>query len=217
MRKIVFCKLMLPLLLFSRSGVAQVPASQEAHHKVILDNEYIRVLDGHIPAHDTTPAHVHSTNGVVVFLSSSPLAIQLVGAQPVLSTVRPGDLKYVNYGDKPVTHVVWTDGPGELHFLVVELKRPGAGEGCPRMKDKSLGFLWEEKGVRAYAVDWTSVAEVKLPATGCGYYLINVAGQEEVKSGEARKVLPAGAGMFFRAGEGVDVRGSGRGVVLELR
>src|SRR5258708_37371448 len=136
MRRVIPCYLFLPLLFFCRSGAAQVPASQEAHHKVVFENEYVRILDGHVPAHDTTPAHVHSANGVVVFLSNSPLAIQPFGGQPVISTVHPGEMRYVNYGDKPVTHVVWTDGPGELHFLLVELKRDGTGDRCAKRSEE---------------------------------------------------------------------------------
>ena len=215
MQNVILWYLFLPLLLFCRSGAAQPPASQEAHHKVVFENEYVRILDGHVPAHDTTPAHVHSANGVVVFLSASPLAIQVLGGQPVLSMVHPGDMRYVNYGDKPVTHVVWTDGPGELHFLVVELKREGTGDRCEKMQGQGLQFQWEQKGVRAYEVDATRGA-VKLPGSGCGYFLIGVSGKMEARALAGKRELGVGGFGFFPAGEGFVITGSGRGVLLEL-
>ena len=216
MRKVLFCSAFLLPLFFWNSGFAQLPASQEAHHKIVFENQYVRILDGHVPAHDTTPAHVHSTNGVVVFLSASRLAIQPAGGQAVVSTVHPGDMKYVNYGDKPVTHIVWTDGPGELHFLVVELKRDGRGEKCPQPEDRALQFQWEQKGVRAYRVDIAPGAEIKLPGSECSYFFIDVSGQMEALPRGDKKALQAGDFVFFPVKAAVGIRGTGRGILLEL-
>lgn len=113
-----------------QQSTAQVPVEKEAHHKIVLENEWVRVLDGKVPPHDTTPAHIHSANSVVIFLSKTKLGIQIAGQQPTITPVAPGDLRYVNYGLKPVTHIVWDQGDSILHFLVVELKKPAA-DGCP--------------------------------------------------------------------------------------
>jgi hypothetical protein len=216
MRKVIFYSAFLLPIFVWNSGVAQLPASQETHHKIVFENQDVRVLDGHVPAHDTTPAHVHSTNGVVVFLSNSRLAIQPVGGQAVVSTVHPGDMKYVNYGDKPVTHIVWTDGPGALHFLVVELKRGGRGEPCPQSTDQALQFQWEQKGVRAYRLDMTRAGAIKLPGSECSYFFIDVSGQMEARSAEDKRALQAGDFVFFPAKAAVGIMGSGRGILLEL-
>lgn len=102
---------------------AQLPVGREPHHKVVLDNRYLRLLEGNIPAGDTTTAHLHSANSLVVFLSPSTFGIRVVGDKPVITTVKAGDTKYAAYGDKPVDHIVWNQGPGPFHFFVVETKQ----------------------------------------------------------------------------------------------
>ena len=103
---------------------AQIPVEQEPHHKVILDNAYMRVLEGHIAPHDSTVAHIHAANSLVVFLSASTFSLETPGSKPVVTTVTNGEIKYVPYGDAPVTHIVRNLGDTEFHFLVVEIKRP---------------------------------------------------------------------------------------------
>ena len=41
-------------------AAAQVPVEKEAHHKIVLENEWVRVLEGNVPPHDTTPSHVRA-------------------------------------------------------------------------------------------------------------------------------------------------------------
>jgi hypothetical protein len=134
-------RLFLPLaavILFHRSS-AQVPVNNEAHHKVVLENAYVRVLEGHIAAHDTTPPHIHAANSVVVFLSASTFGIAVTGQQPVITEVKPGDTKYADYGDKPVTHIVWNQSENMFHFLVVELKHPQQDPIKPKYIDLAPG------------------------------------------------------------------------------
>ena len=123
--------LLFALFVLSAQMRAQLPVDREPHHTVVLENRYLRLIEGNIPAHDTTPAHVHSANSIVVFLSHSTFGIQLVGDTPVLTTVNPGDIKYSPYGDKPVNHIVWNQGPGPFHFFVVESRRKTVGAFSP--------------------------------------------------------------------------------------
>src|ERR1700761_3462140 len=46
------------------STTAQIQVSQEPRHHKVLDNEWVRVLDVHVPPHDTTMMHKHSTPSV---------------------------------------------------------------------------------------------------------------------------------------------------------
>ena len=136
---------------------AQVPVEKEAHHKIVLDNEWVRVLDGQVPPHDTTPSHVHSANSVVIFLSKTNLGIQVTGQQPVVTPVAAGDIRYVDYGDKPVTHIVWDQGDAMLHFLVVELKQQkAAADSCPMGSRLDIKPRLQQKQVSVY--DWVVAA-----------------------------------------------------------
>lgn len=144
-------------------AAAQVPVEKEAHHKIVLENEWVRVLEGHVPPHDTTPAHIHSANSVVVFLSSTGLGIRVAGQEPTVTPVAPGDLRYVNYGDKPVTHIVWDQGDSTLRFLVVELKRQKR-DSCPMGPRPDIKLRLQQKQVTVY--DWTPASPEPAPAAG---------------------------------------------------
>jgi hypothetical protein len=165
-------------LLLAGRAAAQLPVDQESHHKVVFENNSIRVLEGRVPPGDTTPAHVHAANGVVVFLSQSVFSIELVGGKPVASSVRPGDLKYVNYGDKPVNHRVWVDSGGVLHFFVVELKqRQTHSDGCGVLEQAGVKFLWRQPGIVAYQVEPGIAGSIRIPKSGCGYLVVDTDGR----------------------------------------
>src|SRR5580692_514532 len=130
------------------NAAAQVPVEKEAHHKIVLENEWVRVLDGHVPPHDTTPSHIHSSNSVVIFLSKTNLGIRIAGQAPVVTAVAPGDIRYVDYGEKPVNHIVWDQGDSMLRFLVVELKQKDAGaDSCPIGSRPDITLRWQQKRV----------------------------------------------------------------------
>ena len=48
------------IFLFAKSVFAQVPVRNEPHHKVVLENDYVRLIEVHIKPHDTTLTHIHA-------------------------------------------------------------------------------------------------------------------------------------------------------------
>ncbi len=160
--------LLLSGLACMQAAAAQVPVEKEAHHKIVLDNEWVRVLDGHVPPHDTTPAHIHSANSVVVFLSRTGLGIRVAGQEAVVTAVAPGDIRYVDYGDKPVTHIVWDQGDTMLRFLVVELKKQNS-DSCPL---PGIKLRLKQKQVSVYEWDPFANQTATLPAAACARMVI---------------------------------------------
>jgi len=71
---------------------AQVPVAKDPFHKVVFENEFVRVLDLVIHGTDTTSLHIHSAASVVVFLTKAPLVIQAPGEAPVVTKVNLGDV-----------------------------------------------------------------------------------------------------------------------------
>src|SRR5271170_1404480 len=61
-RKSIYSYLVLPAFLFCNSVTAQMQVYEEPHHKVVFENEYVRLLEGHIQVHDTTLVHIHPAN-----------------------------------------------------------------------------------------------------------------------------------------------------------
>ena len=202
--------------------IAQLPAERESHHKVVFENKDIRVLEGRVSPHDTTPAHTHSANGVVVFLSPSRFAIQPVGGQPVISSVQPGDLKYVNYGDKPVNHIVWEDDDRPFHFFVVELKRRQRSMDASPLPDQpGYKFLWQQPLVGAYSVELGKGGKCQIPASASAYLLIPISGGGRLAAQGKTSTLQVDGYRFFPANTALAIEADGkegiRGVLLAVK
>jgi hypothetical protein len=192
-------RLLSTALLLSGSLHAQLPVSREPHHKVIQENPYYRLLEGKIPAGDTTPAHIHAANSVVIFLSHSTFGIQVMGDKPVVTTVSPGDIKYVAYGDKPVNHIVWNQTAPLFHFYVVELRKPPpAADSCPILSHPGITLQWKQPTVKAYDINITG--PLHLPKAPCARLLIAFTGVYQ----------------FFPPGTPIDLPSSGRSILLEI-
>lgn len=209
----------LALSLVSFTGLqAQLPVSREPHHKVVLQNSYLRLLEGKIRENDTTPLHRHAANSVVIFLSPSTFGIGIPGGQPVMTTVKPGDTKYAAYGDKPVDHTVWNATPGWLHFYVVELPGPGLRdihphrEPCPNLNLAGLTFRWQQPRVVDYDLDISESEAVRLPGTRCARLLVLISGSLSVDN---QRLFP-NQFKFISPNHSSDLIGAGHCVLLEL-
>ena len=229
---------LLSALLFCNIVTAQLPARgsthdkvmperDEPHHKVVLENEYVRLVEGHVQEHDTTLTHIHTANSVVVFLSRSTLGIQVIGEKPTVTEVSPGDMVYRPYGDKPVTHIVWNDSGSMLHFMVVEMtKKHPDNDTCAIISQPGIKFQWQQPSVRAYYIDVAKDKQYSLPGSNCAYLLIDVSGTVKVGSSSSirssghTRPLHAGEYAFFPPQSSVDINGgnneNARCVLLEL-
>jgi len=116
---------------------AQVPVREEPHHKPVLENDYIRLLDIHINAGDTTFYHVHATPSVIVFISKSTIGSQKLGEAPsAANEVEPAQTSFVDYGTNPITHRVFNAGKNVFHVMDIELvnKEPTT-DSCDTLKN----------------------------------------------------------------------------------
>ena len=66
------------LILYSSILTAQVQVSKEPHHKNVLENKYIRLLDVWIKPGDTTLFHMHSTPSLFLFLTDTYAGSQIM-------------------------------------------------------------------------------------------------------------------------------------------
>jgi|SRR5580704_15866921 hypothetical protein len=182
----------LTAVVIANTAAAQVPVNNEAHHKVVLENAYVRVLEGRIAAHDTTPPHIHAANSVVIFLSASTFGIAVAGQQPVITDVKPGDTKYVDYGDKPVTHIVWNQSQNMFHFLVVELKHP------------------QEKPIESKYIDLAAGGDYHLSKSSHARFLVAITGTPRALRPDGFLFIPPQSELTL------DGAGSSRCLMLEL-
>lgn len=161
--------------------MAQVPVDKEPFHKVVLENEYLRLIDGRVPPLDTTLMHIHAANSVVVFLSKSKFGIQNAGEKPVITEVNPGDVVYRAYGDSPVNHKVWDQSKSLFHFWVVELVKQHLGsDTCSILSLTGAKLQWQKKWVRAYQLKIDKGEPIYLPKSNCAYLVMNISGVTSV-------------------------------------
>src|SRR5215467_7633048 len=94
--------------ILSSGVIAQVPVMNESHHKPVLINDYIRLLDVHLNPGDTTLYHIHAAPSVIVYISKSMIGTQIMGQTDLSSgEVLPGETRFVDYEKNPLTHRVY--------------------------------------------------------------------------------------------------------------
>ena len=86
-------------------------------HKVALDNEFVRVLDVHVPPGKTEPRHRHP-HGMSVYFTDWDVKVTVDGAKPETRHRTAGTFAWSD----PVIHTVENVGKTEGHILRIELK-----------------------------------------------------------------------------------------------
>jgi hypothetical protein len=214
-----FC--FLTFYLSSKIIAAQAPVSEDPNHKVIFENGYIRLLEGRIPAHDTTKVHKHSANSVIVFLSKSTFGIDIPGQPATVTFINAGDTRYAAYGDQPVIHRVWNLGDSMFHFMVVEILRQNpVHDSCSIPFQPGLSLKSRQKSVGIYSMDVISGKQVRLPKSTCAYLLIGVSGAMTAVSSNKKTQLQSGEFVFFPPQSKIAINGGEEGnancVLLQL-
>ena len=113
-------------VLWAASSAAAQDAVTAApgHHKVVFENDQVRVLRVSIGPGEKTASHQHPA-GVVVFLSDYTARVTPAGGKADETPRKAGEVLEL----KPVTHVVENTGSTKAEVIVVELKgKPAAAK-----------------------------------------------------------------------------------------
>jgi hypothetical protein len=93
---------------------AVVPVSNEQHHHLVLENEYVRVYSVEVASHAETLYHQHDLDYIFVTLGDSDVDSVRVGEQPAHLLLKDGEVRFtkggfahkaVNNSDKPFKNV----------------------------------------------------------------------------------------------------------------
>lgn len=103
-----------------------VPVYEEPHHHVVFHNQYARLLDVHIPAHQATQFHIHPNPLTGVTIHDQPGWEQLLGKDKKdKEAPEPAGAPFDNWDRKrPYTHRVSNDGNDEIHYVATEWLAP---------------------------------------------------------------------------------------------
>ncbi len=105
-------------LIFVQSLQAQDPARVDSlHHKVIFENDQVRVVRVTYASHEKGAIHNHP-NGVAVFLTDATLRFTLPDGKTLDRTAKAGEAVW-----SPATrHIVENAGEKKIDLIHVELK-----------------------------------------------------------------------------------------------
>ena len=103
-----------------------VPIEKEPRHKLILDNNQVRIFDVRIPAGDTSLYHTHLADSIFVTISAAELRSEEPGKPTVNLPLKTGDVAYGPHAKTPLTHRISNLGASEFRVLDIEIKAPSS-------------------------------------------------------------------------------------------
>lgn len=130
------------------------PIEQSAYHVPVIRNEYVLVLRVNIPAKRTTDYHIHSHDQVCVVVEDYPPEAysQVLGGPPGAPRgAALGEVSFIGYSSKPLTHRAINPGTLARHSLCTELSGPKPHGFSPAARDVA-GYtqLLDNERVRAW-------------------------------------------------------------------
>lgn len=137
------------LLAFNCS--AQIQVSQEPRHHNVCENEWVRILDVHIPPHDTTLMHKHSTPSVFMVLSNTKTGSQVL-LEPGKPSFADGNIWFESFADTPRIHRVWNEDTVEFHVIDMELLHTPSSTAHQTPSIPFSKELFDVKPVQAFRV-----------------------------------------------------------------
>jgi len=140
--------------LFALSRQTVVPVEQEPRHRIVFQNEFVRIYDCLIPPGDVTLFHTHSFDHVSVTVSGGILRNEIPGKAPIESIVPTGVTVFAKCTNAPSTHRVENIGTTPLRFVVAEVHASSATPGNPAALDAVPGhkLVVENDRVKVYRV-----------------------------------------------------------------
>lgn len=130
------------LALLSFPLVAQVPLNvpitEESHHKLVMENPYVRVFRVSVPINEATLLHRHDHPYVTVSLGNNDFTNAVVGKPETRIAQKD---RQISYSDGGFGHIVRPENGVPLNNVTVELLRPQgtARNRCEKIVDGPLG------------------------------------------------------------------------------
>ena len=98
-----------------------VPVEQEPHHRVIFENQYVRVLDVVLKPGQTTLFHKHSIDNVPIILTGADNRTQFAGKDWTATPAKAGSVGFIPGAAKPYVHRINNQGSTTYHVIDVEV------------------------------------------------------------------------------------------------
>ena len=102
------------------------PIADPEHHRVVFENEHVRVMETIIGVGDRTPLHTHLPKHLMVAASGSHFVRRDASGAVVFdtrATEPPSVIKPVDWSDGTPAHTLENTGEDVIHVTAIELKQ----------------------------------------------------------------------------------------------
>jgi hypothetical protein len=117
--------------LFAQPQQTAVPVEQEPHHRILFQNQNVRIYDVLIPPGEASLFHTHSFDSVSVAVSGGTARVELQGMSPMQGNVSAGSVSFNKATNAPYTHRLTNAGATPLRFVVPEILSSSASPVVP--------------------------------------------------------------------------------------
>jgi quercetin dioxygenase-like cupin family protein len=135
-----------------------VEITAEPHHRMIFQNEYVRVFDVVVSPKDATLMHNHRHDYLYVVLGAAEISNEVKGKAPVKVALAEGDVRFTEGG---FAHIARNVGATQFHNITIELLQDEKNRSAPEkwnaenaihVQGGSEDVLFVKDGVRAARV-----------------------------------------------------------------
>jgi hypothetical protein len=217
----------LSLLILVKISFAQVPipVREEPRHHVVLQNQYLRLLDVWLPPGDTTFFHIHEIPSLFVILSKTLTASQVKGENWIQGnfTSEPGHAWYNNFKKGPLIHRVCNVDTIPFHVMDIEILS-NYNKNTDQISSLPFDTLFTNEKAFTYHVNFSNKEEKKLMGNRGPMVVIVVSGPglivQNQKDQKQQEVLQ-GKFLWIEPGTDFVIQNNGTdetsAVIFELR
>lgn len=112
-----------------------VPISEEPHHHLVLENEYTRVYDVTVPAHQSTLMHRHDNDYLAVILEPAEIQNAVLGRPVTKGRAGKGE---VRFAAAPLSHRLLDNGDTPFRNITIEILKKKSGTSRETTPERGL-------------------------------------------------------------------------------
>lgn len=147
-----------------KTAPPEVEITAEPHHRVIFQNDYVRVFDATVAPRDATLMHLHRHDYVYVALGTATISNEVKGKAPVQVTLADGEARFSEGG---FAHLVQNVGTTTFHAIAVELLQDEKMRSAPSRWDSEPAIRAQGGAEEVLFVkDGVRVSRVELQTAG---------------------------------------------------
>jgi hypothetical protein len=156
--------LLLAFLLEVLIGSGQaVPVSKEPRHHNVFENDFVRVLDVHLPAGDTSLFHKHETPSVFVMIHNVKTGSEVIMEESTATALlKDPTISFEGFYRKPRVHRVWNRDTTEFHVMDIEILNKNNYNKTSLIKEPGFQLLFDENPVCAYRLTLNAETNLQL-------------------------------------------------------